>query len=557
MSFLEAIWKRLEDWAERLVLEEASADRPARATGSDLLGLIQQARVFLRGKGVRRGDRCALLAANGIGWAAMDLAIMAEGAIVVPLYSRQAPAELAAMLQDSAPALLVCGDAALRAAIGPYGGGAATALLADIFSSPGALAEKPLPLEAGHPVTIIYTSGTSGAPKGVPLTAANVGHMLPCTSARLDRLMGEQAEPERVFHYLPCCFAASWIVLLTCLGRNAVLTFSTDLQRLADEIRAVQPDYFLNVPVMLERMRARVKQQIAETGGFATLMFNAGEQAWYRAHAGQARPLDRLRLALARATVFAAIRKRLGPQLKALICGSAPLAVETQLFFFMLGIRVLQGYGLTETTGICTLDDPENVVAGRVGPAIPGIEMKLGPDREILVRGPSIFPGYWNRPEETARAMSDGWFHTGDQGEVNERGNWRITGRVKNLIILNSGHNVAPEPIEEALLRAIPGAEQAMVVGDDKSFLAAVIAGAVKEEDVRAAFEEINARLPHYERLRAFYLHPEPFAIESGLLTANGKLRRGAIYAALRDEIERMYAAAGVRARGDEAGARG
>ena len=134
----------------------------------------------------------------------------------------------------------------------------------------------------------------------------------------------------------------------------------------------------------------------------------------------------------------------------------------------MLGIPVLQVYGLTETTGICTLDDPRHVEPGRVGPAISGIEMKLGENDEIIVRGPNIFPGYWNRPQETAKALRDGWFHTGDQGEVDGAGNWRIIGRIKNLIILGSGHNIAPEPIEEELLKNLPGAQQAVLVGNGR-----------------------------------------------------------------------------------------
>src|SRR5260370_29303020 len=141
------------------------------------------------------------------------------------------------------------------------------------------------------------------------------------------------------------------------------------------------------------------------------------------------------------------IREGFGGDLGGVICGSAPLATETQQFFLMLGMPVLQAYGLTETTGICTMDDPrEPAEPGYVGAPIPGIEMKTGENEEILTRGPHIFPGYWNRPEETARVLRDGWFHTGDQGEVNVRGNWRISGRIKNLIILNSCHNIPPTP---------------------------------------------------------------------------------------------------------------
>ncbi|HVB98586.1 MAG TPA: AMP-binding protein [Candidatus Dormibacteraeota bacterium] len=547
MNFLEEIWKRLEDWRDRPVLAKALAEKgaesPAEATGGDLLGLIQAGRAFLRAAGVREGDRVALLAPNGIRWVAMDLAIMAEGAIAVALYPRQAMAELAVILEDSGSSLAACADRALADAIAPRAGAARIALFEEIFAGGAAAPEPPRPLAPAAPVTIIYTSGTSGAPKGVPLTVANVDFMLPCTRARLDQLVGPREEPESVFHYLPCCFAGSWILLLTTLGRNAVITFSTDLQRLTEELQDAQPEYMLNVPILLERMRDGVEKQIAGRGGLAKHLFDAGRDAYFRRLAKRPQALDGPRLALANTTVFPAIRKQLGPSLKALICGSAPLALETQLFFAMLGIPVLQVYGLTETTAICTLDDPVHVAAGRVGPAIPGIEMKLGADREILVRGPNIFPGYWNRAEETAAVLRDGWFHTGDQGEVNENGNWRIIGRLKNLVILSSGHNVPPEPIEDQLLRQVPGAQQAMVVGNDRSYLAAIITGAVNREEAQAAIDQVNGGLPHYERIRAFHIQTQPFTVESGLVAANGKLRRAAIIESLGGEIERLYAA--------------
>jgi len=208
----------------------------------------------------------------------------------------------------------------------------------------------------------------------------------------------------------------------------------------------------------------------------------------------------------------------------------------------MLGIPVLQGYGLTETTGICTLDDPSHIEAGRVGPAVPGVEMMLGENSEILVRGPNIFPGYWNRPEQTAQVLRDGWFHTGDQGDVDANKNWRVTGRLKNLIILNSGHNIAPEPIEEELLRALRGAQQVVLVGNGRNFLAAIIAGEVAPSEIESQMERLNATLPHYRRIRMFHYVQEPFTIENGLLTANGKLKREAIAERFHVEIERMYA---------------
>jgi len=344
-----------------------------------------------------------------------------------------------------------------------------------------------------------------------------------------------------VFHYLPLCFAGSWILLLTSLSRSSVLTLSTDLAKLADEMRLADPHYFLNVPTVLERMRTGVRDQLAKRGGLAFKIFQKGEAAWLRRQAGEARGSDAIWLGLANRIVFPAVRRKLGSNLKALICGSAPLAKETQLFFQMLGVPVLQVYGLTETTAICTMDDPRRVTAGCVGPAIDGVEMRLGEAEEILVRGSNIFPGYWNRPEETARVLRDGWFHTGDQGEVDSAGNWRIIGRLKNLIILSSGHNIAPEPIEEKLLRQLPGSHQMVLVGNGRNSLSAIVTGEVPSERVQAALDAINGQLPHYKKIRAFHIEREPFTIESGLLTANGKLKRDAIAARFASQIEELY----------------
>src|SRR5205823_9747974 len=161
-----------------------------------------------------------------------------------------------------------------------------------------------------------------------------------------------------------------------------------------------------------------------------------------------------------------------------------------------------QVYGLTETTAICTVDDPRHVEPGRVGPAIDGIEMKLGESDEIIMRGPNIFLGYWNRPQETSKALRDGWFHTGDQGEVDANGNWKISGRIKNLIILASGHNIGPEAIEEEILTRIAGAQQVVLVGNGRSYLSAIVTGSVGEDQVQAALDVVNAGLPHYKQDR-------------------------------------------------------
>ena len=547
MNFLENICSRLQAAGGRVVLAEAQLGGERTATGSDLSGHIARARSFLRASGLAKGDRCALIAPNSIRWAALDLAIIAEGLIAVPMYARQAPEELATMLRDAGPGLICCGDAALRDTVAAQWPDAPRFTLFDeIFrANPTSDVEStsaPVALSPADTIAILYTSGTSGEAKGVMLTVGNIDHMLSCTKSRLDQLMGPREVPDRAFHYLPFCFAGSWILLLSCLSRNSVLTMSMDLTKLAEEIGAAAPNYFLNVPTLLERIRTGVDGQIHKRGGMIAKIFERANAAWLRLDAKAPHPWDFFWLGLAGLLIFPPVRKKLGTNLRALICGSAPLARETQLFFMMLGVRVLQVYGLTETTAICTMDDPARVEPGRVGPAIPGIEMKVGENSEIVVRGPNIFPGYWRRPEQTAAALRDGWFHTGDQGEVDAGGNWRITGRLKNLIILNSGHNIAPEPIEEELFRAVSGAQQVMLVGNGRSFLAALITGAVNGTELDSQLERVNAPLPHYRKIRKYHLAPELFTIENGLLTANGKLRRDAIAARYSADIERMYA---------------
>jgi long-chain acyl-CoA synthetase len=547
-SFIDEILSQLQLAADVRILAEIREGEITGVTGGELLELVRRARTFIASKGLKKGDRCGLLAVNGIRWVAMDLALMAEGLIVVPLYSRQAPAELAAMMRDCTPSLVCCGDAALRDGIvQAWGDAPPQVLLDEVFAGVHGVASESPRIGADDPVAIIYTSGTSGEAKGVVLTAANVGFMLDRTAERLSELMSGSSSSksggqDRMFHYLPFTFAASWIALLTFLKRRSLVTINMDLAKIANDMRVVAPDYFLNVPQLLERMRRAVDEQIWHTGGVVQAVYSRAKGAWARRQEGQSGAGDAMWLGLANLLVFPAIRKKMiGRNLKALICGSAPLSVETQLYFMMLGIRVLQVYGLTETTAICTMDDPNRVEVGRVGPAIPGMEMRLGENDEIRLRGPNVFPGYWNRPEQTAEALRGGWFHSGDQGEVNAAGNWRIAGRIKNLIVLGSGHKISPEPIESAIAKNLPEAQQVVVIGNGRGYLSAIVTGSMTGEHVQAALDVVNPELPHYKQVRAFVVRSEAFSIESGMLTVNGKLKRDVIATRLKDEIEGMY----------------
>jgi len=545
-NFLETIFGQLQRSADRVVLREVRGEQIISVTGRELLERIHGARSFLQTRGIQPGDRCALLGANSIQWIACNLALMAEKAVVVPLYSRQAAVDLVGMLMDCGPRLLLVGEESFGAGILKEWSDAPSIAIFDDAVRGRATAAKiesdPLPRDDRDLVTIIYTSGTSGEPKGVCLTTANLTHMIGCTTERLEKLMAGRREPDRIFHYLPLNFAASWIVMLSALTRETEFTLSTDLNKLADEIQIAAPNYFLNVPTLLERVRRGVEENIAKQMAPIRSLYARAKVAWQNHTAGRPNTFDRISLSLSNLLIFGKIRARFGSHLMALICGSAPLAPETQQFFMMLGIPVMQGYGLTETTGICTLDDPRiPVEPGHVGQAVQGIEMRIGENEEIFVRGPNIFAGYWNRPEETARVLEGGWFHTGDQGEVTVGGNWRIIGRIKNLIILNSGHNIAPEPIEDRITQILPGAQQVVLVGNGKGYLCALVTGGITDADVQAALDKVNPGLPHYRQIRNFVVLRDAFTAENGLLTANGKLRRDAINAKFAAEIGAMY----------------
>src|SRR6202163_3534233 len=308
-NFLELIFAQLQRAGQRVVLREIHGETFTTITGRELLAQVQRGRSYVRKFGLVPGDRCALLGANSIQWVAVDLALMAEGIIVAPLYSRQAGGELAGMMKDCSPSLLIVGDAELGAAIErewperPH-----RVLMEKVLRAAPArepVTETPNARTDGDLVTIIYTSGTSGEPKGVCLNVGNVTHMLRCTGERLDQLMGARSEPDKVFHYLPFNFAGSWILLLSCLSRESVLTLSSDLNRLADEIRLNAPNYFLNVPTLLERVRRGVLDSISKRAAPIRILFQRAKASWERERSGtRLNPLDAMWLVMGRRLIF-------------------------------------------------------------------------------------------------------------------------------------------------------------------------------------------------------------------------------------------------------------
>lgn len=542
MSALETIFDHLALRPETPLFHEVQGSHLQTTKRGAFLTLVSKARRFIIDAGIRKGDRVGLLAPNSTHWAAIDLALLSHGAISVPLYSRQNPAELASMLRDCGATFLIGGTPELVEGVRKnWPACCRTALFSDLLASE-TTDEKPVVLEENDPITIIYTSGTSGEPKGAILTRKNMDFMVPTTASALDRLLGSGEKEDHPFHYLPFCFAGSRVVLWTQLYRGNSLMLSTDLNNLPEELATARPQYMLNVPALLERIRRKVEDGVQEKGGLGAYLYGKGMAAAARKGAGKSRGMDALWRPLSARLVFSKIKEKIGPRMDFLICGSAPLSPETQRWYATLAIPVYQVYGLTETSAIVTMDRPPEVEAGTVGPAIDGIEMCIAEDGELLTRGPHIFSGYWNRPEATASALKGGWFHTGDQGSIDEKGNYRISGRSKNVLVPESGHNVAPEPLEHALLTACPELEQAVVIGHGRHHLLVIVSGPASDETLASALETVNASLPHYRHLRGFIRATEPFSDENGQLTANQKVRRNQIDTDYKEAIEEAYA---------------
>ncbi len=541
MNFVETILMTLVNNGANPSLVEVCGKNKIPTTGSQLLECIERVQNLLRSSGVRPGDRIVLLAPNSSMWVACDLAILAYGAICVPLYSRQLPEELAFMAKDCQPKLIIISDETLKISFQAQSPISCEIVTFEEIRKTDRTSLTVHKIRPNDVVTIVYTSGTSGNPKGAMLTCGNIDYMLSQTIERLESATKVFGQCDRVFHFLPVCFAGSRMMLWSQLQHGHYLMLSTDLSNLVEEMATVEPHYYLTVPAVLERIRNGVTQKIKEKGVIALLLYQKGQHIFFQKTKGRKSIFENLILKIVRPIVFSKIRQKIGKSLKFIICGSAPLSEETQRWFEMIGIPVLQVYGLTETTAIITMDRPNSVKPGWVGEVIEGCEAKLTEEGELICRGPNIFRGYWNRTKASEEMIQNGWLYTGDQAEIDEQGRWRISGRINNILVPASGHNVAPEPLEQLLKEECPQIDHAVVIGHGRPFLTALITGNIENSDIAQTLERTNRFLPHYRKIRAFYRSNEPLSVENGLLTANQKLRRKAIEAYFKDAIEELY----------------
>jgi long-chain acyl-CoA synthetase len=533
----------------------------------------------LRSIGVRQGDRVVLVAENRPEWCIADLAIMMAGAVTVPTYTSNTEADHAHILADSGARAAIVSNSKLagpliRAAIASpacaqivgideLGIERAEGLTLHRWSELVDAQRADLAAVRGWAASqrdelacVIYTSGTGGAPRGVRhhhgAILANVGGVMPI-------LEDFPPAPDVFLSVLPLSHAyehsaGQWLPI----ALGAELYYADGLDGLAAAIQTVRPTVMIVVPRLLEVIRTRLVKAVEKQGGLSANLFGRalvlGERRRAAGGLGLAdRPLDLL-LGL---TVRKSVGARFGGRLKALVSGGAPLSPEVGHFFDSLGLTVLQGYGQTEAGPVVSCNRPSaGIRMDSVGPPLANVEVRIADDGEIMVRGENVMHAYWERPEETAAAIRDGWLMTGDIGRLDEDGRLLITDRKKDIIVNDKGENVAPQRVE-GLLALEPEIAQAMVYGDNRPYLVGLIvadsewarsqpagAGATPEATLRAlqaAVDRVNAKLATVEKVRRIIVADEPFTIENRQLTPSLKIRRHVLKQVYGPRLDALY----------------
>jgi long-chain acyl-CoA synthetase len=498
--------------------------------------------------GVGRGDRVALLSYNRVEWAIADFACLLIGAADVPIYSTLPADQCAHILQDSGAKAIFVENAEQAGKVR----GRVSHLISfdpaegctsfEDFLRPGT--EPPATSVAGDDLaTIIYTSGTTGLPKGVMLTHRNlVSNMLASGSAF------DVTPADTILSFLPLSHSFERIFDYLFFWWGASIAYAEDVDQVANNLLEVRPTIMAAVPRFYEKVYAKIRKSVADKSSWHRRLFE-----WARSVGAilselqrhGANPPLRARFIhwIAKTLVLNKLAARVGGRVRFFVSGGGALSREVAEFFYSIGLPILEGYGLTETSPVLCVNRFHQARLGTVGPAIPGVELKIAPDGEILARGPNIMKGYYNKPEETAQVLHDGWFSTGDIGEIDGEGFLKITDRKKDLFKTSGGKYVAPSPIE-GRLKLSPHILNAVVIGDRRKFASALIVPAkgVTKEEIDQDVAALNESLAHHEQIKKFELVDKDFTIEGGELTPTMKIRRRVIEQKHQALIDRMYA---------------
>lgn len=570
-------------WAAREPGRAVAAYREGDAfvdvTAEDFYGRVRALAKGLIASGVEPGDRVGLMSHSRLEWLVVDYAILAVGGVTVPVYETSSPDQVQWILSDSGAVLALVETPDMRAIYDEVHASATACREAFVIDEGGldelvarggdiddvALDERIAGLGADQLATIVYTSGTTGRPKGCMQTHRNLRTNV---AQNLDAVQSMLGDDEVCLLFLPLAHTLTKLIALVCVEWGAKLAFATDLPHLQEELPLAQPTLIVAVPRVFEKV-FNTAQHKANAEGHGKIFEKAEDVAirWSKAKVvGQRRPIVGVEHAAFDRLVYGKLQAAFGGRLRFAFSGGGPLGERLTHFFHAIGVKIFEGYGLTETSPTLTLNRADAWKPGTVGRPLAGTSIRIADDGEILASGPQVFSGYWNAEAATAETFdSEGWFRTGDIGEIDDEDYLRITGRKKELIVTAAGKNVAPAPLEDQL-RAHPLISQAIVVGDQRPFVAAMIA--VDEEaldewatdhgldhldtgeilgheqlraELQSAVDHANRSVSKAESIREFAILPRDLTIESGELTPTLKVRRAVVAKAYDSVVEDLY----------------
>ncbi|CAI8003780.1 Putative long-chain-fatty-acid--CoA ligase [Geodia barretti] len=521
--------------------------------------------------GLQKGDRVALLSENRPEWAITDLATLAGGGVTVPMFSTLTSAQVEYIVRDSGAKILCVSSERQLQKIKDWDANVPTNLqhivIFDDLQDDSVYQQASDAVGPDDLASIIYTSGTTGDPKGAMLThsnfMSNAQAAMRIVSITPDDVFLSFLPLSHVFermggHYLP-------------LSGGATIAYAESLFTIRQDMQEVRPTIMMSVPRLYEGMHERIIRSVKEGSSTKQKIFHWSvgvgakvSQAIQRKR--KPNPILSLKASIANKLVFQKLKAVTGGRLRFFVSGGAPLSKAIAEFFHAAGILILEGYGLTETSPVISVNQPDRWKFGTVGPIVPGVEVKIAEDGEILSRGPHIMQGYFNKPSDTAEAIdADGWFHTGDIGEIDEEGFLAITDRKKNILVLSNGKNVAPQPIENQLKQS-PYISEIMLLGDQHKSVAALIVPSLdeikeyaKEQQletgdmaallqtqeiqrlIRGEINQYSSDLADFERVRMFTLMAEEFSEKSGEMTPTLKLKRSVVMENHKAAIDQMY----------------
>jgi len=549
---------------------------------------VYGAALGLQALGLARGDRVAISSENRVEWALCDMAILSMGAINVPVYPTLPAEQGEYILNDSeSRAIFVSTPEQLEKvksirknlpmlqhiiAFEPEMAGDGVMTLGELIAK-GKAVENPPSYEdmissigKNDWATIIYTSGTTGVPKGVILTHWNIMSNVHAATSLIDL-----SPDDACLSFLPLSHSlertAGWYVMM---ASGVSIAYAESVESVADNLREIHPTIVIGVPRLYEKIYARILDSVEQGSPIKQKLFHwavkqGRKYAAEHLGSGKVKGTTRATRGIADKLVFAKLKARTGGRMRFFVSGGAPLAREIAEFFYAAGLPILEGYGLTETAPLLTINTFENLRFGSVGQAAPGVELRIAEDGEIVARGPNLMPGYYKKPDETAEAIRDGWFYTGDIGHLDEDGFLVITDRKKDLIVTAGGKNVAPQGIEN-LVKQSAYVTEVVVIGDQKPYCSALIVPTFEKLDEFAEangvpnatraellsnpkvqelyeqeIESFCSRLASYETPHKFALIDRELTVDDGELTPSLKVKRRVVekkYAAL---IEQMY----------------